>query len=82
MYNPEGKLEEWWTKKTSEGFDVKQECIVNQFSCTLFVCDLGFVLNGTLETAYMIDDGKGGKIHVNVSSSLLPPLAFLLTIHL
>ncbi|PFH50075.1 hypothetical protein AMATHDRAFT_75830 [Amanita thiersii Skay4041] len=49
LYNQQGKLEEWWTKKTSEGFQVKQDCIVKQYS------------------EYTIDDGKGGKIHVNVS---------------
>ncbi|GLB35092.1 putative peptidase family M13 [Lyophyllum shimeji] len=47
LYNQEGKLEEWWTNSTSEGFKVKQDCIVKQYS------------------VYTIDDGKGGKIHVN-----------------
>ncbi|KAF5358499.1 hypothetical protein D9756_001692 [Leucocoprinus leucothites] len=47
LYNQHGKLEEWWTNSTSEGFKVKQDCIVKQYS------------------AYTIDDGKGGKIHVN-----------------
>ncbi|KAJ7582636.1 Metalloprotease [Mycena floridula] len=47
LYNQQGKLEQWWTNSTSEGFNKKQECIVNQFS------------------KYSIDDGKGGKIHVN-----------------
>ncbi|KAG6832683.1 hypothetical protein H0H92_012255 [Tricholoma furcatifolium] len=47
LYNQEGKLEEWWTNSTSEGFNIKQKCIVDQYS------------------AYTIDDGKGGKVHVN-----------------
>jgi endothelin-converting enzyme len=47
LYNQEGKLEEWWTEKTSEEFKKRQDCIVQQFS------------------EYTIDDGKGGKIHVN-----------------
>ncbi|RDB20946.1 Endothelin-converting enzyme 1 [Hypsizygus marmoreus] len=47
LYNQAGKLEEWWTNSTSEGFKHKQDCIVKQYS------------------AYTIDDGKGGKIHVN-----------------
>jgi len=47
LYNPQGKLEEWWTEATSKGFKKKQDCIVKQFS------------------EYTIDDGKGGKIHVN-----------------
>ncbi|KAI0720938.1 metalloprotease [Cerioporus squamosus] len=32
LYNQDGKLEEWWTNKTSEGFNVRQKCIVDQFS--------------------------------------------------
>ncbi|KAI0709419.1 Metalloprotease [Earliella scabrosa] len=32
LYNQEGKLEEWWTNTTSEGFNVRQKCIVDQFS--------------------------------------------------
>ncbi|RDX56605.1 Metalloprotease [Lentinus brumalis] len=32
LYNQDGKLEEWWTNKTSEGFKVRQKCIVDQFS--------------------------------------------------
>ncbi|KAF5324773.1 hypothetical protein D9611_004556 [Ephemerocybe angulata] len=47
LYNQKGKLEEWWTNKTSERFMVKQKCIVHQYS------------------QYTIDDGKGGRIHVN-----------------
>ncbi|KAI0807426.1 Metalloprotease [Fomes fomentarius] len=47
LYNQEGKLEEWWTNTTSEGFKVRQKCIVDQFS------------------NYTVDDGQGGKIHVN-----------------
>ncbi|KAJ3510592.1 hypothetical protein NLJ89_g4586 [Agrocybe chaxingu] len=47
LYNQEGKLVQWWTNHTSDGFQVKQDCIVKQYS------------------AYTIDDGKGGKIHVN-----------------
>ncbi|EJF65996.1 metalloprotease [Dichomitus squalens LYAD-421 SS1] len=47
LYNQDGKLEEWWTNTTSEGFNVRQKCIVDQYS------------------NYTVDDGKGGKIHVN-----------------
>lgn len=47
LYNQKGKLEEWWTNSTSKGFNVKQRCIVDQYS------------------EYTIDDGHGGKIHVN-----------------
>ena len=48
MYNENGKLEEWWTEETSEGFNKRQKCISKQYS------------------KYTIDDGKGGKVHVNV----------------
>ncbi|KAJ3533585.1 hypothetical protein NM688_g7264 [Phlebia brevispora] len=47
LYNQQGKLEQWWTNATSEGFKKVQTCIVDQYS------------------DYTIDDGKGGKIHVN-----------------
>lgn len=47
LYNQAGKLEKWWTNSTSKGFEIKQDCIVKQFS------------------AYTVDDGKGGKIHIN-----------------
>ncbi|KAI0647206.1 Metalloprotease [Trametes meyenii] len=32
LYNQNGKLEQWWTNKTSEGFNVRQKCIVDQYS--------------------------------------------------
>ncbi|KAI0636818.1 Metalloprotease [Trametes polyzona] len=47
LFNQKGKLEQWWTNKTSEGYNKRQKCIVDQYS------------------NYTIDDGKGGKIHVN-----------------
>ncbi|KZT44083.1 zincin [Sistotremastrum suecicum HHB10207 ss-3] len=47
MYNPQGKLEQWWSNATSEGFEERKTCISKQYS------------------AYTIDDGKGGQIHVN-----------------
>jgi endothelin-converting enzyme len=33
LYNQEGKLEEWWTNATSEGFKEKQSCLEKQYSC-------------------------------------------------
>ncbi|KAH8116927.1 endothelin-converting enzyme 1 [Phellopilus nigrolimitatus] len=48
LYNQHGKLEQWWTNATSDGFKEIQNCISEQYS------------------QYTIDDGKGGKIHVNV----------------
>ncbi|KAH8813440.1 endothelin-converting enzyme 1 [Flagelloscypha sp. PMI_526] len=32
LYNQEGKLEEWWTNATSEGFNKIQTCIVDQYA--------------------------------------------------
>ena len=32
LYNQKGKLEQWWTNKTSEGFNERQKCIVDQYS--------------------------------------------------
>ncbi|TFK29797.1 endothelin-converting enzyme 1 [Coprinopsis marcescibilis] len=32
LYNQNGKLEQWWTNTTSEGFNKKQKCIVDQYS--------------------------------------------------
>ncbi|KAG6854921.1 hypothetical protein C0991_009744 [Blastosporella zonata] len=42
LYNQDGKLEEWWTNTTSEGFQVKQTCIVDQYSGTF---DIGCMPN-------------------------------------
>ncbi|KAI5123330.1 hypothetical protein M0805_001755 [Coniferiporia weirii] len=47
LYNQHGKLEQWWTDETSNGFNKIQKCISDQYS------------------NYTIDDGKGGKVHVN-----------------
>ncbi|KAI3608021.1 endothelin-converting enzyme 1 [Moniliophthora roreri] len=32
LYNQEGKLEEWWTNSTSEGYQEKLDCIVKQYN--------------------------------------------------
>ncbi|KAJ3821178.1 Metalloprotease [Lentinula raphanica] len=32
LYNQHGKLEQWWTNQTSQGFQAKQDCIIKQFS--------------------------------------------------
>ncbi|KAG6371391.1 Metalloprotease [Boletus reticuloceps] len=47
LYNQQGKLEEWWTRETSDAYQIRQDCIVEQYS------------------AYTVDNGKGGVIHVN-----------------
>jgi len=47
LYNQRGKLEEWWTRETSDAYQIRQDCIVEQYS------------------AYTVDDGRGGVLHVN-----------------
>ncbi|KAJ8517324.1 hypothetical protein ONZ45_g5490 [Pleurotus djamor] len=47
MYNQQGRLKEWWTNETSDGFQAKQDCVFKQYS------------------AYTIDDGRGGQMHIN-----------------
>jgi len=32
LYNQEGKLKEWWTNSTSDGFNKRQKCISKQYS--------------------------------------------------
>lgn len=66
LYNQQGKLEQWWTNTTSEGFNKVQACIVEQYSgmCTPFIVPK--MKPTQPPTGYTIDDGKGGKIHVNV----------------
>lgn len=32
LYNQDGKLEEWWTNSTSDGFNLRQRCIAKQYS--------------------------------------------------
>ncbi|KAF9233936.1 hypothetical protein BU15DRAFT_90170 [Melanogaster broomeanus] len=53
LYNQQGKLEEWWTRQTSDSYQIRQDCIVEQYS------------------AYTVDDGRGGVVHVNVSVKLI-----------
>ena len=66
MYNQDGKLEEWWTNSTSEGFNVRQKCIVDQYSSMLFLpCSSHCAPLTRRLVDYTVDDGKGGKIHVN-----------------
>lgn len=34
LYNQQGKLEEWWTRQTSDAYQIRQDCIVEQYSGT------------------------------------------------
>ena len=71
LYNQNGKLEEWWTNKTSEGFKVRQKCIVDQYSSTQLPTVRMRMLIMISFLDYTVEDGKGGVIHVNVGSRLL-----------
>ncbi|CUA72481.1 hypothetical protein RSOLAG22IIIB_01151 [Rhizoctonia solani] len=57
LYNQNGKLEEWWTNKTSNQFDEHAACYSKQYS------------------EYTVDDGKGGKVHLNGNLTLGENLA-------
>ncbi|KDN51555.1 hypothetical protein RSAG8_00100, partial [Rhizoctonia solani AG-8 WAC10335] len=57
LYNQNGKLEEWWTNKTSNQFDERAACYSKQYS------------------EYAVDDGKGGKVHLNGNLTLGENLA-------
>jgi endothelin-converting enzyme len=43
LYNQQGKLEEWWTKKTAEGFRERQECIAEQYSSQYLTVFISFI---------------------------------------
>jgi predicted metalloendopeptidase len=47
LYNQDGKLEEWWTNKTSEAFVERQACIEKQYSRG---CHFASSLNSKTET--------------------------------
>ncbi|KAG1748986.1 Metalloprotease [Suillus paluster] len=32
LYNQQGKLEEWWSRQTSDAYQIRQDCIVEQYS--------------------------------------------------
>lgn len=32
LYNQQGKLEEWWTRQTSDAYQIRQDCIITQYS--------------------------------------------------
>ncbi|EKM82802.1 hypothetical protein AGABI1DRAFT_68768 [Agaricus bisporus var. burnettii JB137-S8] len=58
LYNQHGKLEQWWTNSTSEGFNKKQDCIVEQFSNYSIDDGKGgkIYLNGNLTSGENIGD--------------------------
>jgi len=47
LYNQRGKLESWWSNSTSEKFEIRKQCLAEQYS------------------SYVVEDGKGGRVHVN-----------------
>ncbi|OAX38899.1 zincin [Rhizopogon vinicolor AM-OR11-026] len=32
LYNQQGKLEEWWSRQTSDAYQIRQDCIVEQYN--------------------------------------------------
>ncbi|TFK42726.1 hypothetical protein BDQ12DRAFT_676709 [Crucibulum laeve] len=89
LYNQEGKLEQWWTNSTSEGFKEKQDCIVKQFSAYSIDDGKGgkVYVNGNLTSGENIGDtgliqayrAWRAQYHTSLSSGneyLLPGLNF------
>jgi len=58
LYNQDAKLEEWWTNATSEGFNVRQKCIADQYSSYTIDDGKGGIvhLNGNLTSGENIGD--------------------------
>ncbi|KAG8883883.1 hypothetical protein FRB97_005721 [Tulasnella sp. 331] len=58
MYNQRGKLEEWWTNSTSEAFEVRKNCLAEQYSQYTVSDGKGGVLhvNGNLTSGENIGD--------------------------
>ncbi|KAJ3726361.1 hypothetical protein DFJ43DRAFT_1195956 [Lentinula guzmanii] len=58
LYNPQGKLEQWWTNQTSDGFQAKQDCIIKQFSAYSIDDGKGgrVYINGNLTSGENIGD--------------------------
>ncbi|KAG8995664.1 hypothetical protein FRB94_008889 [Tulasnella sp. JGI-2019a] len=58
MYNQRGKLEEWWTRDTSEAFEERKNCIAEQYSKYTVSDGKGGVihLNGNLTAGENIGD--------------------------
>ncbi|KAI0727183.1 metalloprotease [Fomitopsis betulina] len=58
LYNQHGKLEQWWTNATSDGFKIRQDCIVEQYSEYTIDDGKGGVIhvNGNLTSGENIGD--------------------------
>ncbi|KAI0319791.1 hypothetical protein OF83DRAFT_1108212 [Amylostereum chailletii] len=58
LYNQDGKLEEWWTNATSEGFNEKASCMEKQYSSYYVLDDKGekVYVNGNLTSGENIGD--------------------------
>ena len=66
LYNQDGKLEEWWTNATSEGFNKKASCIQKQYSGrSLHSSPPARGIEASI--AYYVLDDKGERVYVNVS---------------
>jgi endothelin-converting enzyme len=58
LYNQHGKLEEWWTERTSREFRKRQDCISKQYSSYYVIDDKGkkVYVNGNLTSGENIGD--------------------------
>jgi len=58
LYNQQGKLEEWWSRQTSDAYQIRQDCIVEQYSSYTVDDGKGGVVhvNGNLTSGENIGD--------------------------
>ncbi|KAH7889832.1 Metalloprotease [Phlebopus sp. FC_14] len=58
LYNQRGKLEEWWTRQTSDAYQIRQDCIVEQYSSYTIDDGKGGMIhvNGNLTSGENIGD--------------------------
>lgn len=58
LYNQQGKLEEWWSRQTSDAYQIRQDCIVEQYSSYTVEDGRGGIIhvNGNLTSGENIGD--------------------------
>ncbi|KAG1835663.1 Metalloprotease [Suillus variegatus] len=58
LYNQQGKLEEWWSRQTSDAYQIRQDCIVEQYSSYTVEDGKGGIIhvNGNLTSGENIGD--------------------------
>ncbi|KAF9520534.1 hypothetical protein BS47DRAFT_639027 [Hydnum rufescens UP504] len=81
LYNQDGKLESWWSNSTSEHFDLRKECLANQYSRYTVDDGKGHQerVNGNLTSGENIGDSglihswRAWKSHINATTDFLLP---------